>query len=171
MRFNWAFVQTVAHPSRDRGRLGPDGALHGAGHLQVPKGRARGSLLPPGRFKSLQTWLGPSSTWANYPESTPVDPAVVCCCVKWWQCNMSVIFYFFPSFRRNLLWTHQKIESTRPRSCSSPSTSLGSTSLCRYQEELSHLLFKVSILPPGHLLNSLIYVKKKTQTNHKPEAV
>ena len=39
----------MAHPSWHRGGLGPDGALHGAGHLQVPEGGARGPLLPAGQ--------------------------------------------------------------------------------------------------------------------------
>lgn len=33
-------VSTVADSSRDRGGLGPHGALHGADHLQVPEGGA-----------------------------------------------------------------------------------------------------------------------------------
>ena len=39
----------MAHPSRYCRGLGPDGALHGAGHLQIPQGGARGPLLPAGQ--------------------------------------------------------------------------------------------------------------------------
>lgn len=46
-------IATVANSSRDRGGLGPDGALHGAGHLQVPQGRTGGPLLPAGTTPSL----------------------------------------------------------------------------------------------------------------------
>lgn len=46
-------ITTVANSSRDRGGLGPDGALHGAGHLQVPQGRTGGPLLPAGTTPSL----------------------------------------------------------------------------------------------------------------------
>lgn len=42
------FMPTVANPSWDCGGLGPNGALHGADHLQVPEGWAWGPLLPPG---------------------------------------------------------------------------------------------------------------------------
>ncbi len=40
--------------------------------------------------------------------------------------------YLFSVCRRSLLWTHQKTESTQLRSCSSPSTYRGCTSLCRW---------------------------------------
>lgn len=47
-------VCTVADPSWDCGGLGPHGALHGANHLQVPEGGARGPLLPPGKNVASQ---------------------------------------------------------------------------------------------------------------------
>lgn len=53
-----------------------------------------------------------------------------------WERNDWVVY--FSVCRQSLLWTHQKTESTRPRSCSSPSTYLGCTSLCRW-EILGHV--------------------------------
>lgn len=42
----------VAHPSWNSGRLGPDGEVHGAGHLQVSAGRTWRSLFPLGKIKA-----------------------------------------------------------------------------------------------------------------------
>lgn len=129
---------TVADSSRDRGGLGPDGALHGADHLQVPEGRAWGPLLPPGRKLRMDI----NKTLFSSPEFQHFS---LCRCRRsalcWPVCNMTVVGYraciserYFLSFpRRNLLWTHQRTASTRPRSCLSPSMFRGSTSLCRWE--------------------------------------
>ncbi len=48
-------VSAVAHPARDRGGLGSDGEVYGAGDLQVSESRTRGPLLPAGEETFIAT--------------------------------------------------------------------------------------------------------------------
>ena len=44
---HWPISLAVSREARAGGGLGPDGEVHGAVHLQVPEGGARGPPLPP----------------------------------------------------------------------------------------------------------------------------